>query len=148
MPLNYTARGTQTSVLTTELNSLASASVCSASSAQDNDTAGTRDVFAQFELYVAAQGSNRAAGAYVALYIVPESDGTNYGNTTDECLDNYLAWTWSMDDAALAARYLIADNVRLPVGDWKALIKNGTGQALASSANTLKYRAYTFEDAT
>lgn len=148
MPLNYTARGTQTSVLTTEMNSLASAAVCTASSAQDNDTAGTRDALAQFELYVAAQGSNRAAGAYVALYIVPESDGTNYGNTTDECLDNYLAWTWSMDDVALAARYLIADNVRLPVGDWKALIKNGTGQALAASANTLKYRVYTFEDAT
>jgi hypothetical protein len=148
MPANYTARGTQTSVLTTELNSLASAAVCTASAAQDNDTAGTRDTYAQFEVYLAAQGSNRTAGASISLYLVPESDGTNYGNTTDECLDNYLAWSWGLDDAALAARYLIADCVRLPVGDWKALIKNSTGQAFASSGNTVKYRVWTYEDAT
>lgn len=147
MTANYTARGTATTVLTTELNSLASAGVSAASSVQDNDTAGARDTMAQFEAYIAAQGANRAAGAYIALYLVPELDGTNYGATTDECLDNYFAYSWSLDDAALAARYLVADCVRLPVGDWKAVIKNGTGQALAASGNTIKYRVYSLEDA-
>jgi len=148
MPANYTARASAATVLTTELNSLTSGSVCSLSSAQDNDTAGTRDLYAQAEVYLAAQGTNRAAGAYVALYLVPELDGTNYGATTDECLDNYFVGSASLDDGALAARYLIIDRVRLPVGDFKVALKNGTGQTLASSGNTVKLRAYTVEDAT
>lgn len=148
MPANYTARGTAATVLTTELNSLTNGSVCSLSSSQDNDTAGTRDLYAQAEIYIAAQGTNRGAGAHVALYLVPESDGTNYGATTDECLDNYFAGSASLDDAALAARYLIIDRVRLPVGDFKVALKNNTGQTLASSGNTVKLRSYTVEDAT
>lgn len=148
MPANYTARSSAATVLTTELNSLASGSLCTLSSAQDNDTAGTRDLYGQVEIYIAAQGSNRAAGAYLALYLVPELDGTNYGNTTDECAENYFAGAVSVDDAALAARYLIIDRVRLPVGDYKVGLKNGTGQSLASSGNTVKIRAYTIEDAT
>lgn len=148
MPANYTARGTAATVLTTELNSLTSGSISAVSSAQDNDTAGTRDLYAQAEIYLAAQGTNRASGAHVALYLVPELDGTNYGATTDECLDNYFAGSASLDDAALAARYLIIDRVRLPVGDFKVALKNGTGQSLASSGNTVKLRAYTLEDAT
>jgi len=148
MPANYTARASAEVVLTTELNSLTSGSVCTLSGVQDNDTAGTRDLYAQAEVYLAAQGTNRAAGAYVALYLVPELDGTNYGATTDECLDNYFVGSASLDDGALAARYLIIDRVRLPVGDFKVALKNGTGQTLASSGNTVKLRAYTVEDAT
>jgi len=148
MPANYTARATAATVLTTELNSLTSGSVCTLSSAQDNDTAGTRDLYVQVEIYLAAQGTNRAAGAYVAIYLIPELDGTNFGNATDECLDNYFVGSASLDDAALAARYLIIDRVRLPVGDFKVALKNGTGQTLASSNNTVKLRNYTVEDAT
>lgn len=148
MPANYTARGSAVTALTTELNSLANGAVSTASAAQDNDTAGARDLYAQFEIYLAAQGTNRGAGAFVSLYLVPELDGTNYGATTDECLDNYFAGSASLDDAALAARYLVIDRVRLPVGDFKVLLKNNTGQTLAASANTVKYRAYTVEDAT
>ena len=148
MPANYTARETAATVLTTGLNSLTSGSVSALSAAQDNDTAGTRDLYAQVEIYLAAQGTNRAAGAYVAIYLVPELDGTNYGATTDECLDNYFVGSASLDDGALAARYLIIDRVRLPVGDFKVALKNGTGQTLASSGNTVKLRSYTVEDAT
>lgn len=148
MPANYTARASAVTVLTTELNSLTNNSVCAVSAAQDNDTAGTRDLYAQAEIYIATQGTNRGAGAYVALYLIPELDGTNYGATTDECLDNYFVGAASLDDAALAARYLVIDRVRLPVGDFKAALKNGTGQTLAASGNTVKVRAYTVEDAT
>ena len=148
MPANYTARGTAATVLTTELNSLTSGSVSALSAAQDNDTAGTRDLYAQVEIYLAAQGTNRAAGAYVAIYLVPELDGTNYGATTDECLDNYFVGSASLDDGALAVRYFIIDRVCLSVGDFKVAIKNGTGQILASSGNTVKLRSYTVEDAT
>ena len=148
MPANYTARGTAATVLTTELNSLTSGSVSALSAAQDNDTAGARDLYGQVEIYWAAQGTNRAAGAYVALYLVPELDGTNFGATTDECLDNYFVGSASLDDGALAARYLIIDRVRLPVGYFKAALRNGTGQTSAATGNTVKIRNYTVEDAT
>jgi hypothetical protein len=148
MANKYTARVAAVTVLSTELNSVTNNSVSTLSAAQDNTTAGTRYPFAQVEIYIAAQGTNRGAGAYVALYLIPELDGTNYGNTTDECLDNYYVGSASLDDAALAARYLIIDQVMLPVGNYKVALKNGTGQSLASTGNTVKLRAYSNEDAT
>lgn len=147
MPANYTARSAITTILSTELNSLASGSVCALGGTVDNDTAGVRDLYGQVEIYIAAQGANRAVGAYIAVYFVPESDGTNFGAVVDECLDNYFVGTVSFDDGALAARYAIIDRVRIPVGDFKPAIKNVTGQALAASGNTVKLRAYTLEDA-
>jgi len=148
MPANYTARASAATVLTTELNSLANGALSAVSAAQDNDTAGLRDLYAQAEIYIAAQGTNRAAGAYVALYLIPELDGTNFGNTTDECAENYFAASVSLDDAATAARYAVVDQVRLPVGDYKVALRNGIGQAFASTGNTVKMRAYSIEDAT
>lgn len=147
MPANYTARAAAATVLTTELNTLANGALSAVSAAQDNATAGLRDLYAQVEIYIAAQGTNRTAGAYLALYLIPELDGTNYGATPDECAENYFAGAVALDDGALAARYLIIDQVRLPVGDYKVALRNGTGQALAGSGNTVKLRAYTVEDA-
>lgn len=147
MASKYTARGTITTVLSTELNSLATATACSASSAQSNEGSGERDILAQFEIYIATQGTNRSAGASIALYIIPEVDGTNYAATTDECLNNYLAGSVSVDDGATAARYLVMD-AKLPPSDWKAILVNSTGQAFASSGNTVKYRTYGYEDVT
>lgn len=109
MASKYTARGTITTVLSTELNSLVSATACSASSAQANEGSGERDNLAQFEIYIAAQGTNRAAGASISLYIIPEVDGTNYASITDECLNNYFAGSVSVDDGATAARYLVME---------------------------------------
>lgn len=148
MTARYTARASAATVLTTELNSLANNALSSASSAQDNDTAGVRYLYAQAEIYIAAQGTNRSSGAYLAIYIIPEVDGTNYGATTDECAENYYAGAVLVDDGALAARFLIIDEVRLPPGDFKVALRNGTGQSLASSGNTVKLRAYSVEDAT
>lgn len=147
MASKYTARGTITTVLSTELNSLASATACSASSAQANKGSGKRDNLAQFEIYIAAQGTNRAAGASISLYIIPEVDGTNYASITDECLNNYFAGSVSVDDGATAARYLVME-AKLPPSDWKAILYNGTGQAFASSGNTVKYRTFGYEDVT
>jgi hypothetical protein len=148
MANKYTARVAAVTVLSTEMNSITNGSVSTLSAAQDNTTAGTRYPLAQVEIYIAAQGTNRAVGAYVALYFIPELDGTNYGNTTDECLDNYFVGSASLDDAALAARYLILDQVKLPVGNYKVAVKNGTGQSFAATGNTVKLRAYSNEDAT
>ena len=161
MTLKYTAEQTIGSAMTTELNSLATATAAVSSAAISNDAeTGERYPLAEFELYIAAQGTNRSASSHIELYIIPEVDDTNYGDTTDECLDNYLvvnpglnagaspvAYTWKVDDGALAARYLVITDVRIPPGDFKVAIKQTTGQTFAASGNTLKYRMYSYTDA-
>jgi len=147
MPANYTARGTAATVLTTELNSLAGSAVSALSAAQDNDTAGTRDLYAQAEIYIAAQASNRAAGAYVALYLVPELDGTNYGATTDECLDNYFVGSASLDDGA--GRPLPHYRPHSPAGRrFQGCAQERHRTDTGGIRNTVKLRSYTVEDAT
>jgi hypothetical protein len=146
MSIKYTALETIFSALTTELNSLADGSACTASSAFDNDTATTaRFTNAMVEIYIATQGTNRAVGASVSLYVIPTTDGTSYGDATAECLENYRVGTYSLDDTATAARY-ITGRIQLPPVDYKVVLKNDTGQALAASGNTVKFREFGYEN--
>jgi hypothetical protein len=146
MANKYTARSAAVTVLTTELNGITNGSTSTLSATQDNTTAGLRFPLAQVEINLAAQATNRAAGAYVAVYFIPELDGTNFGTTTGECLDNYFVGSASVNSAALTAATMILDRVRVPVGNYKVAIKNGTGQALAASGNTVELRTYSNED--
>lgn len=145
MANKYTARSTAAVVLTTELNGITNGSVSTLSATQDNST--LRLPLAQVEINLAAQATNRAAGAYVALYFVPEFDGTNFGTTTGECMDNYFVGYASVNSASLAATTMILDRVRVPVGNFKVALRNGTGQAFAATGNTVEIRTYTNEDA-
>lgn len=142
----YTAESTIATALSTELNSLANAGISSASPALSNDGTGERDFFGNFEIYIAAQGTNRSAGASISLYVIPEVDDTNYGSSVGECLDNYFAGSVAVDDAALAARYIILEGVKLPPSDFKVVLKNDTGQAFAASGNTVKFKRHGYED--
>jgi len=143
----YTAEGILEACLTTELNGLANAGISAAGPSISNDATGERDFFGNFELYIAAQGTNRTAGAACHLYLIPEVDDVNYGSTVGACLDNYYRGPVSIDDGALAFRTLIFEDVKLPVGDFKCVIKNSTGQTLAATGNTLKFRRHAYEDA-
>lgn len=129
-------------VLTTELNSLASAAN-KLSAAFSNDATGELYPYADFEFYVAAQGSARSAGARIDLYILPTMDGTNYSygdDSTDASPTTYVGSF--LLDAATTARYVYLTGILLPPADFKVLIDNQTGQAFASSGNTLKMRRY------
>ena len=144
MAYKHSALETIFTALSTELNSLANGVACSPSSAFDNDDAAQRWPTAMVEIYIAAQGTARSAGASVSLYIIPTTDGTNYGDNTDECLENYAVGHYSLDDAT-TARYITA-RVHLPPSDYKVVLKNSTGQAFAASGNTVKFREFTAED--
>jgi len=144
MAYKHSALETIFTALSTELNSLANDTACSPSSTLDNDSVGQRWPAAMVEIYIAAQGTARAAGASVSLYIIPTTDGTNYGDETDECLDNYIAKHFALDDTT-TARY-ITGRVNLPPTDYKVVLKNNTGQAFAASGNTVKLREFTAED--
>ena len=142
----HSALETIFTALDTQLNSLANGSACSPSSAIDNATTSTqRWPAAMVEIYIAAQASARSTGASVSLYVIPTIDGTNYGDVTAECLENYRVGTYSLDAATTARR--ITKRVNLPPTDYKVVLKNNTGRPLASTLNTVKFREFTAEDA-
>ena len=132
-----------TSALTTELNSLAdSTSDTTGFSAVSAEIPNETDLFQyiSLELVVAAQGSARSAGAFVAVYINYSADGTTYDDASNKAFSELLA-VFGLD-AATTARRLTRVNIPIPPLDFKLLELNDTGQAFAASGNTLKYRRH------
>jgi hypothetical protein len=128
------------SYLTAELNGLADgANKIGAEIANEAD----KYLYVNVELYVAAQGSARDSGAYVALYLVPALDGTNYsyGDDSTDPPAHALIGQFLLD-AATTARRVTLENLLIPPLDFKLLVMNETGQAFAANGNTLKYRRH------
>lgn len=136
----HKAYATIASALTTELNSLASNGNSAASSAIDNTTA--LDLFADLEINLATQGSARVASATIYVYMTQALDGTNYGDTNEVTAEVIAAFIF---DAATTARRATLKDVPIPPGLFKLFVRNVTGQALAASGNTLKYRLHSVE---
>ena len=130
------------SVLTTDLNSLASGGTSAASAALDNTSA--LDLFADLTLTIATQGSARSAGANVAVYLTQALDGTNYDDAHAGTAE--LVAVFSLD-AATTARQSSRRDVPIPPGLYKLFLVNNTGQALAASGNILEHRMHSIETA-
>lgn len=127
----YTVAGT--TILSTELNSLANGSLSSLSSAFDNST--NLNIWADFEIVLATQGSARSAGATCTLFVCVARDGTNYSDLTVEAP---IAFVQSFDAATTARRHPPAGLELPPLATIKFGLLNSTGLALASSGNTVK----------
>ena len=110
----WTAPGTVQTYLTTELNSLASGSGVLGA---DIDNATAKATYMGVEILVAQQGSARAAGAYIQLFVIPSIDGTNYGDINAGS-SSYLVQQWPLD-AAVTARYLVARDIPIPPFHFK-----------------------------
>lgn len=130
------------SVLTTDLNSLASAGTSAASAALDNTSA--LDLFADLTLTVATQGSARGTGANVTVYLVQALDGTNYDDVHAGTAE--LVTVFSLD-AATTARQVTRRDIPIPPGLYKLFVVNNTGQTLAASGNILEHRMHSVETA-
>lgn len=131
--VKYSAPAAIQTLLTTELNSLASGSAV-LSGAIDN-SAGTYK-FINIEGLIAQQGGARTAGGYVAIQICVSVDGTNYCDATAP-IPQKIAQVGM--DAAVTARYWTRANISIPPCKFKLNYLQVTGQAFASSGNTLKY---------
>lgn len=134
----HTAVTSPTTLLSTELNALASGSRTNASSAVDNDNASNRYLFAAFELAVTFS-STPLSGKTVDLYILPSIDGTNYADGSSSVNPSSAQYAGSFPVRAVAtAQRLLLYNVALPPTDFKVLLINNAGQTMAASGNTLK----------
>lgn len=143
--VTFSEPSSATTYLSTELNSLADGAN-KLGAKIDNEADGENEMFIDVEFSIATQGSARDAGAYVALYLLESVDGTNftYGSDSVDPPASALIDVFLLD-AATTARYVCLTNLQLPPLDFKLLLMNETGQAFASSGNTLKYRIHSLE---
>lgn len=130
-------------LLGSELNSLASDARAIASSAFNNESA--RRPYGEMELSLTF-ASAPTAGGYVALYLVPSLDGTNFADGSGSVAPaaSLLAGVFPVRPTTSAQR-LHLRGVPLPPLKFKAMLENKTDQAFASSGNTLGMRAYSDE---
>jgi len=150
MSSKYTTLGLLLSAATTELNALAD-DTAAAGSIYDNSTGIP---LGRVEVSLAAQATARDATAQVSLLIIPEGTSTLYGDisTLRTAQSNIAetvtgkAATWLLD-AAVTARVLGIDGIRVPHGNFKWGLLNESSQALAATGSTIKAILYGIEDA-
>lgn len=141
----YNALGSVQTLLTTDLNALASGAKSAASTAFDNANASNRHLFGTFELYV-TYGTAPTAGRTVDLYLLPTVDGTNYadGSASVDPASNLYAGSFVLRNVNTAQRLVLAF-VELPPTLFKAMVINRGGQAFSASGHTLKMAVYSYE---
>lgn len=128
----YTSRG---SVLSTELNALASAGRSAAGTEVDNGA--NLDMFGVLELAVTF-GTAPSAGGYVEIYMVTAPDGTNYedGSSTVDPGTHKLVDRIPVR-AVTTAQRLSGRLIPLLPEKTKFILLNGSGQAFPASGSTL-----------
>ena len=138
----YTERTTGTTVVSTELNSLANDTAALVSTALSNDASDERNLLADFMIVIAEQGGARDGGA-ISLLIVPEVNST-YGDvaTVQTALihiahrDDGTTCSFVLD-SAVTARTITVPNVKIPNANYKVGLLNESGQALAATGNSI-----------
>lgn len=128
-------------VLTTELNSLANNTNTAASGLIQNDTG--LHLYATFELILAAQGTNRTAGAFIGLYVIEALDGTTLDTVNHDTAQ--LLCAFPLDSGALAARQVSRRFNQLAPGEYAFFARNATGQTLAASGSSIRVRFHNLE---
>lgn len=126
-------------VMTTALDGLANGAYSAVSTAIANET-GLYPYMA-VEVYLASL--TPAAGGYVALYLLPTVDATNYedgGGAVAPPTGSLIAMM-DLRNAAAAQRRMRYDIPIPPLGFYLVLY-NGSGVALAANSNTIKTRRY------
>lgn len=132
-----------TTALTTELNSLADGSYSAASAAIDNAT----DIYQWMVLELVLASLTPATSPYVAVYLIPSADGTNYadgGGATAPPAENLIC-VFSLSTSTGAKRRVSAP-MMIPPLKFKLVLLNEANVALASSGNTLSYRRWNEQD--
>ncbi len=141
--------GSVVTLMSTELNSLASSAAPSAGAVSSvggtsglfNNTAGggglggyTRG---RFELELAAPGGTLTAGTAAYVWFLGNVDGTNYEDGSATVIPARLA-DLIIPVRAVSTTQRISVVADLPPGNWYVVLGHNTGQTWGSTANTLK----------
>ena len=122
-------------ILTTALDGLTNGANSAQSGAIANGTSKAR--YMALELYLASLTPVGAAA--ILVYLQASLDGSNYpeaGPTSDQLLRSFYVST------PAATKRKILWNIPIPPLNFKLVINNAAGVALAASGNTLAYRLY------
>lgn len=130
--VTWTAYGTETNALTTELNSLADGAESSLGSEIDNTT--NRDQL--MDLNIALASLNPTGAPYVVIKVHTSVDGTNYEDG-DAAPSYHVAVSTGSGAKRASLRH-----IPLSPGKHKLALTNETNVSLAASGNTVKYRTY------
>jgi hypothetical protein len=139
--------GSQATLLSTELNSLATNTNSAAGSAYNNTIGGgAGDGYTLCDVELSCTfGANPTANTGISLWFLSTQDGTNYEDgsatvTPGRPPDVVLPVTAGQTGTRTIRRAM------LPWGNFKALARNdGTGQTTAASGGTIKVRPVTPE---
>lgn len=130
-----------TTVLSTELNSLASGGIATSGSHYDNTTNGY--LYCDIEVNLAALSP--ASPANVTIYFLGAIDGTNFPAPTqpDATQQNVLSVvTIPLGTTASTAQRVVARHIPLIPVKFDIALVSGAGVALGASGNTVKLLAY------
>lgn len=151
----YLLQGTATSLLTTELNSLAAGNYALSSNSWNN-VSGTTNfngyVQALIEIYLPTPSATFAANSAVAFYFIKSLDGTNWEDSAGPLTSQQGAllsaqtpdYQWPIRAISTSQRFV--RKVWIPPGYFMVMLGNlqGSGtQAFASSGNTVKLLPFT-----
>lgn len=138
---------TWTSVLTTELNSLASGNAVLQSVAAAIANQTNLDVFCDLS-FEAGSAVTTVAPAYLGFYLYPLNHNSIYGDGAfgssaagppPQC---YAVGSIAFPAAASTTIHGVVTGIIIPPGTFKFLVYNQAGVALPSSGNVLQYRTY------
>jgi hypothetical protein len=138
--------GTNSTIMTTALNSLADAAHA-LSDEIDNTT--VLYLFDYVEWYNAALGYTPAAGSVMELYLIrAKVDGTGFedGDASTDPPATNLVGTFNIR-AATAAQTHVIRQIPIPPSKFKYLVINSTGGTLPASGNTLRRVPYRYQTA-
>ena len=137
--VTWTSYGTWTTAIDSGLNSLADDGLA-ISSAIDNSS--NKKLFVDIEVYLASVDLSSESNPAIYIWLIARTDGTNFEDggtsvTPARAPDAIIPLREVNATQRVFARMLMATP-----DQFKILVQNKTGQALAASGNTVKYNLY------
>lgn len=130
-----------TNLLASLVNSTSDTTGLVVSAAIDNST-GLKQ-YIQFEVNLGAPSVAYSAGAFLAIYVIPTYDGTNYIDATDVSRLGIL-WLTSIPLSPTSGIHRTGSAIApFTFANAKILVQNKSGQTLNATTAALKYRLFT-----
>ncbi len=148
--------GSAVTLMTTELNSLASSATLAAgaistvggTSGLFNNTAGGGGIggytSAKWELVLAAPAGTLTAGTGAFVWLISTVDGTNYEDGSNSVIPARPP-DIIIPVRAISTAQRVVRELAMPSGNWYVLMAQNTGQTWGATANTLKILPVTIQ---